>query len=70
MHYRCIPLRPSDSTVDIIRYCAMIMLLMTNKGVEQRGYKNYRTRKPFTKSRFLFSIFSSYNEIHLVTQSL
>ena len=67
---KCILLKLSNSTVGIIRYHAMIMLLMINKGVEQWGYRNHSTRKQFMKSRFLLNIFSSHNENYLTTQSL
>ena len=59
MHYKCILLKLSDSTVDIIRYCTMIMLLMINKG--------HSARKQFTKARFLFNLFSSHCEVPLIT---
>ena len=59
MYYKCILLKLSDSTVDIIRYCTMIMLLMINKG--------HSARKQFTKARFLFNLFSSYCEVPLIT---
>ena len=59
MHYKCVLLKLSDSTVDIIRYCTMIILLIINKG--------HSTRKQFTKARFLFNIFSSHCEVPLIT---
>lgn len=68
MYYKCILLKLSDSTVDIVRYCAMVLLLKINKGIGQWDYKNHRARKQFTKSRFLLSVFSSHNKIHLITQ--
>lgn len=45
MHCKYFLLKLPDSTVDMIRYHAMIMLLIINKWIEQSGYKNCRARK-------------------------